>query len=181
VLSINENLSRNDLRSRIRNKEYKRLSNRTIEKLVNNEKVEVIDFVKDPIILNKKHDYSKLSEYGLKEIIMNDLDNFLNELGNGFCYIGNEYKIKIGNTYNYIDILLFNVVFNCYVVVELKVNKLTKQDIGQIMIYKNYIDDNIKNKNQTKTIGLIVCKENNKYLIKYSSDSRIQVITYEIV
>ena len=112
---------------------------------------------------------------------MNDLDNFLNQLGNGFCYIGNEYKIKIGNIYNYIDILLFNIVFNCYVVVELKINRLKKQDIGQIQVYMNYINEHVKTFNHDKTIGIIVCRYNDKYLIKYSSDTRIHAISYEIV
>ena len=173
--------SKRELRKRIKNKEYQRIDDKTKSKIVNNEKLDVVDYIKDPIILNKKHDYNKISEYALKEIIMNDLDNFLNQLGDGFSYIGNEYKIKIGNTYNYIDILLFNIIYNCYVVVELKINKLTKQDIGQIMVYMNYVNENIKMINQDKTIGIIVCKENDKYLIRYSSDSRIHVVNYEIV
>ena len=176
-----QNLSIRQLRDKIRSNEYERLPECTKAKLINRAKLEVTDFIKDPIILNKKQDYNKISELALKEIIMNDLDNFLNQLGSGFCYIGNEYKIRIGNSFNYIDILLFNIIFNCYVVVELKINKLTKQDIGQIMIYMNYVDERVKMINQDKTIGIIVCKENDKYLIKYSSDSRIHAITYELV
>ena len=178
---INHNYSRRQLELIIKNNEYERLPECTKAKLINRAKLEVTDFIKDPIILNKKQDYNKISELALKEIIMNDLDNFLNQLGSGFCYIGNEYKIRIGNSFNYIDILLFNIIFNCYVVVELKINKLTKQDIGQIMIYMNYVDERVKMINQDKTIGIIVCKENDKYLIKYSSDSRIHAITYELV
>ena len=178
---INHNYSKRELERIIKNKEYQRIDDKAKSKIVNNEKLDVVDYIKDSIILNKKHDYNKISEYALKEIIMNDLDNFLNQLGDGFSYIGNEYKIKIGNTYNYIDILLFNIIYNCYVVVELKINKLTKQDIGQIMVYINYVNENIKLINQDKTIGIIVCKENDKYLIRYSSDSRIHVVNYEIV
>ena len=178
---INHNYSKRELERIIKNKEYQRIDDKAKSKIVNNEKLDVVDYIKDSIILNKKHDYNKISEYALKEIIMNDLDNFLNQLGDGFSYIGNEYKIKIGNTYNYIDILLFNIIYNCYVVVELKINKLTKQDIGQIMVYMNYVNENIKLINQDKTIGIIVCKENDKYLIRYSSDSRIHVVNYEIV
>ena len=178
---VNHNYSKRELERIIRNNEYQRLDDQTKNKLINNVKLDVCDFIKNPIILNKKHDYERISELALKEIIMNDLDNFLMELGNGYLYAGNEYKIKIGNTYNYIDILLFNIIYNCYVVVELKINKLTKQDIGQIMVYMNYVNDNIKLINQDKTIGIIVCKENDKYLIKYSSDPRIHVVNYEIV
>ena len=178
---INHNYSKRELQERIKNKEYYRLNDETRNKLINNEELEMTDFIKEPIILNKKREYSKISELALKEIILNDLDNFLLQLGNGFSYIGSEYKINIGNTYNYIDILLFNVIYNCYVVVELKINKLTKQDIGQIMIYMNYVNENIKNINHDNTIGIIVCKEKNKYLIKYSTDKRISATTYELV
>lgn len=137
-------------------------------KLINHEETDISDFIKEPIILNKNKDYERISEIALKEIILNDLDNFLNQLGIGFTYVGNEYPIKIGNNYNYIDMLLFNYLYNAFVVVELKVNKLRKQDIGQIQIYMNYINENVKSINQDNTIGIIVCKENDKYIIKYS-------------
>ena len=91
-----------------------------------------------------------------------------------------EYKIKIGNTYNYIDILLYNIEFNCYVVVELKVTELRKEHIGQIEIYMNYIDKNIRRIGMSNTIGLIISKYKNEYIIEYSSDSRIKVTTYLI-
>ena len=97
----------------------------------------------------------------------------MKELGSGFCYIDNEYKIRLGNTYNYIDILLYNIKFRCYVVIELKVTELKSEYIGQITKYMNYIDKNIKTLNEGKTIGIIICKRNNKFVIEYSSDSRI--------
>ena len=105
----------------------------------------------------------------------------MKELGDSFCFIGSEYKIKIGNAYNYIDLLLFNIEFNCYVVVELKVTELKKDHIGQVQVYMNYIDENIKKPNQNKTAGIIICKENNKFIIKYSSDSRIISREYMLV
>ena len=165
------NLSVRELRNRIKSKEYERLDNKTKEKLINKEDTLVSDFIKDPI---------EISEKVLKELILNDLDNFLKQLGNGFCYIGFEYKIKIGNTYNYIDILLYNIEFNCYVVVELKVTELRKEHIGQIEVYMNYIDKNKKRIGMSNTIGLIISKYKNEYIIEYSSDSRIKVTTYLI-
>ena len=179
-ISISQNLSRNELRNRIKSKEYERLDNKTKEKLINKEDTLVSDFIKDPIIINNCLNYIEISEKALKELILNDLDNFLKQLGNGFCYIENEYKIKIGNTYNYIDILLFNYQFNCFVVVELKVTELRKEHIGQIEIYMNYIDKNIKRIGMSNTIGLIISKYKNEYIIEYSSDSRIKVTTYLI-
>ena len=179
-ISISQNLSRNELRNRIKSKEYERLDNKTKEKLINKEDTLVSDFVKDPIIINNSLNYIEISERVLEELILNDLENFLNQLGNGFSFIGSEYKIKIGNTYNYIDILLFNYQFNCFVVVELKVTELRKEHIGQIEIYMNYIDKNIKRIDMSNTIGLIISKYKNEYIIEYSSDSRIKVTTYLI-
>ena len=66
----------------------------------------------------------------------------MKELGNSFSFIGSEYKIRVGNSFNYIDLLLFNIEYNCYVVVELKVTELKKEHIGQIQVYMNYIDKN---------------------------------------
>ena len=97
----------------------------------------------------------------------------MQELGRSFCFIGKEYPIKIGNNYNYIDLLLYNIEFNCYVVVELKVTKLKKEHIGQIEVYMNYIDRKLKRFNQDNTIGIIICKKDNEYIIEYCSDKRI--------
>ena len=179
-ISASQNLSRNELRNRIKSKEYERLDNKTKEKLINKEDTLVSDFIKDPIIINNSLNHIEISERVLKELILNDLDIFLKQLGNGFCYIENEYKIKIGNTYNYIDILLYNIEFNCYVVVELKVTELRKEHIGQIEIYMNYIDKNKKRIGMSNTIGLIISKYKNEYIIEYSSDNRIKVTTYLI-
>ena len=179
-ISASQNLSRNELRNRIKSKEYERLDNKTKEKLINKEDTLVSDFIKDPIIINNSLKHIEISERVLKELILNDLDIFLKQLGNGFCYIENEYKIKIGNTYNYIDILLFNYQFNCFVVVELKVTELRKEHIGQIEIYMNYIDKNIRRIGMSNTIGLIISKYKNEYIIEYSSDNRIKVTTYLI-
>ena len=97
----------------------------------------------------------------------------MKELGNNYSFIDSEYKIKIGNNYNYIDLLLYNIEYNCYVVIELKVTSLKKEHIGQIEVYMNYIDCNLKKKNQNKTIGIILVKKNNKFLIEYKSNKKI--------
>lgn len=76
---------------------------------------------------------------------------------------------------------MYNIEFNCYVVVELKVTELKKEHIGQIQVYMNYIDNNLKKANQNKTIGIIICKKNNKYVIEYCSDNRIIAKEYELV
>ena len=102
-------------------------------------------------------------------------------MGNNFSYIGNEYKIKIGYGYNYMDLLLYNIEFNCYVVVELKVTELKKEYIEQIQIYMNYIDNNLRKVTQDKTIGIIICKKDNKFIMEYCSDNRILSREYKLL
>ena len=116
----------------------------------------------------------------LQRLILEDIPSFLKELGDGFSFIENEYKIKIGDIYNYIDLLLFNYIYNCFIVIELKVCELKKEHIGQIEVYMNYIDKHIKNINQDKTIGIIISRRDNHYYIEYSSDNRIYTRDYVI-
>ena len=174
-ISIEQNLSYRQLRKKIKSKEYQRLDDNTKLKLINKEETVVSDFIKNPIIIRNKYNVDKehITEKILQKLILEDIENFLLELGTGFSFIKSEYKIKIGSTYNYIDLLLFNYTYNCFVVIELKVTELKKEHIGQIEVYMNYIDKNIKTINQDKTIGVIICKKDNGYYIEYSSDSRI--------
>jgi len=169
------NLSVRELREKIKSKEYQRLDNNTKLKLINKEETVVSDFIKNPIVIRNKYNIDKKSvtEKILQRLILEDIPSFLKELGDGFTFVENEYKIKIDNTFNYIDLLLYNIKFNCYVVIELKVTELKKEHIGQIQIYMNYVDKNIKTINQDKTIGVIICKKDNGYYIEYSSDNRI--------
>ena len=176
-----ENLSVRELRQRIKNNEYERLDESTKKKLKEKEELKLSDLVKNPIQIRNTSGNNEISEKVLQKFILEDISSFLKELGNGFCFIDNEYKIKIGDRYNYIDLLLFNYQFNCFVVVELKVTELKKEHIGQIEFYMNYIDKNLKNINQNKTIGIIICKKENKYVIEYCSDDRIIAREYELM
>ena len=180
-ISEQQNLSVRELRTKIKNNEYERLDEETKLKLINKENTEVKDFIKEPIIIKNGLNYNDVSEKVLKKLILEDIDSFLKELGNGFCYIGSEYKIKIGTNYNYIDLLLFNYEYNCFVVVELKVTELKKEHIGQIEVYMNYIDSNLKKINQDKTIGIIIVRRNNKFIMEYCSDKRILSKEYALV
>jgi len=114
-------------------------------------------------------------------LILEDISSFLKELGNGFSFIENEYKIKLGDKYNYIDLLLYNIKYMCYVVIELKVTELKKEHIGQIQTYMNYIDKNIKTIEEDKTIGIIIVKKDDKYIMEYCSDDRIISKEYELI
>ena len=176
-----QNLSVRELREKIKNNEYERLDEETKNKLKNKEKLKVPDLVKNPIQIRNTNGHNEISEKVLQKLILEDIPSFLDELGNGFTFVKNEYKIKVGDRYNYIDLLLYNYEFNCFVVVELKVTELKKEHIGQIEFYMNYIDKNLKNINQNKTIGIIICKKENRYVIEYCSDDRIISREYELV
>ena len=178
---INKHLSVRELEFKIKSKEYERLPIETRNKLIYDEKIEVKDLVFNPILIKNKNNIKIATEKALHHLILEDIESFINELGKGFCFVGSEYKIKIGNKYNYVDLLLFNYEFNCFVVVELKITELKKEHIGQIEVYMNYVDKHIRKINQDKTIGIIICKESNKYIIKYCSDKRIIAREYEFV
>lgn len=179
-ISIKQNLSVRELRNRIKNKEYERLDDKTKDKLINKKEIIVTDFIKYPIVIRSKHNYNEISEKILKDLILEDIDNFLLELGEGFSYIKNEYKIKMGDKYNYIDLLLFNYIYNCFVVVELKVTELKKEHVGQIEVYMNYINKNIKDILQNDTIGIILVRKDNMFVMEYCSDKRVYRSTYEL-
>ena len=175
---IKLNLSKRELQEKIKSKEYERLDDKTRKKIINNKEMVIQDYIKHPIIIKNNKKYDDISEKALEQLILEDIDSFLKELGDGFTYVGHQYKIKVGNTFNYIDLLLFNIKYNCYCVVELKVTQLKKEHIGQIMVYMNYIDSEVKLIYHNKTIGIIVCRENNEYVVKYCSNSNIFQTTY---
>ena len=177
------NLSVRELRERIKNREYQRLDNNTKLKLINKKELYISDTIKNPIIIKNKLEIDKenVSEKMLQKIILEDIEGFMRELGDSFSFIGSEYKIKINNAYNYIDLLLFNIKYNCYVVVELKVTEVKKEHIGQIEVYMNYIDKHVKNITNDRTIGIIVARRDNHYYIEYSSDKRIYTRDYELI
>ena len=176
-----QNIGRDLLREKIRNNEYNRLPIKTKNKLILDDKIEAKDLVPNPILIRNKNNIEIFNEKALHNLILEDIESFMRELGNSFSFIGSEYKIKIGDRYNYIDLLLYNIKFKCYVVIELKVTELKKEHTGQIMTYMNYIDKNIKTLDENDMVGIIVCKYDNKYVIKYCSDNRIIAREYELI
>ena len=177
----NNNLSVRQLRERIKSNEYERLPESTKNKSVEQKESDIVDFIKNPILIKNSNKYAIFSEKVLQKLILEDIENFLEELGIGFTFIKSEYPIKLGNRYNYIDLLLYNIKYRCYVVVELKITELKKEHTGQIMTYMNYIDKNIKTIEENNTVGIIICKQDNEYVIKYCSDNRIIAREYELL
>jgi len=165
------------LKQKIKDKEYERLEYKGNIELINNIKeISIKDMIKDPILIHIDKNIDKLSEKALKLFILEKLEEFLLELGYGFTYVGSEYKLG-----NYkCDLLFFNYELNCFVVIELKIRKLKHTDIGQIKFYMNYIDKNIKKDYMNNTIGIIMCKEGNEIVLKYVTDERLFMTTYEL-
>jgi len=175
------NLSKRQLQDIIKKQEFERLPEETKIKLTNKVKSNVEDFVKNPIMIKNSQNHKIISEKILQRLILEDISSFLEELGEGFTFVKNEYKIKLGDRYNYIDLLLYNIKYRCYVVVELKVTELSSNHTGQIQNYMNYIDKNIKTIEDNKTVGIIICKKDNRYVIEFCSDNRIIAREYELV
>ena len=180
-IAKDNNLTQRQLQEKIQSNEYKRLPIEVKNKFIKHEKLYVSDLIPNPIKIKNKNNYEVISEKILQKLILEDIPTFLRALGNGFTFIDNEYKIKLGDRYNYVDLLLYNIKYKCYVVVELKITELKKEHTGQIMTYMNYIDKNIKTIEENKTVGIIICKQDNKYVIKYCSDDRIIAREYELV
>ena len=179
--TINKNLSVRELEFKIRSNEYERLPESTKNKSAEQKESDLVDFIKNPILIKNSNKYGIFSEKVLQKLILEDIVSFMKELGTGFSFINNEFKIKVGDSYNYIDLLLYNIKFKCYVVIELKVIKLNSNHTGQIQNYMNYIDKNIKAIEENDTVGIIICKQDNKYVIKYCSDERIIAREYELM
>ena len=179
------NLSSRELDIMLKSKAYDRLSFKDKENIEliteNNNSLTIEDMIKDPIIINVDDNTSKLNELALHKYIINMLENKFLELGTGFALIGHEYKIIIQSRTYKIDLLFFNVELNSYVVVEVKTSGLKHSDISQLQFYVNYIDRVVKKANHYRTIGILIVKKNNKFVIEYTTSNDIYVTTYELV
>ena len=180
-VAFERNLSKRELREKIKSNEYERLSSETKNKLIFDDEIEAKDLIPNPILIRNRNNTEIVNERALHNLILEDIESFMKELGNSFSFIGSEYKIKIGDRNHYIDLLLFNIKYNCYVVVELKVTEFKAEYIAQVKKYMNYIDKNVKELSNNNTIGILICKRENKYVIEYCSDERIAVREYELV
>ena len=179
---ILDNLSVRDLRREIKNKSFDRLS------YVDKENIEIIsdtnlslsidDMIKDPIILKSNIDTNEINEKAIHKYIISLLEDKFLELGTGFALVGHEYKIVISNNTYHIDLLFFNIRLNSYVVVEVKTRAVKPQDIRQLQFYVSYIENNLKDNNHNKTIGILIVKKKNKYVIEYTTSPDIYVTTY---
>ena len=175
-LSKNLNLSIRELKARIKSKEYERIG-----KNVDTREPKVNSLIKNPILIKVKNKNEKLTEYTLHQSILENMDDFLKELGMGFAYIGNEVKIKIGDRYNYIDFLFFNYIYNSFVIIELKVTEMRAEYIGQVMKYIGYVNKYIRKPFHDETVGVIICRKKNKYVMEFCTNPNIFATTYQTI
>ena len=175
-----DNLSKRALAERIKSNEYGRLSTGAKEKLLNREELSLVQSVPSPIMLAPNKSYEVYTEKILQEIIYENLDSFMKQLGGGYFYVGREYKLNIGDKKNYIDYLFYNVVDSRYCVVEIKSREYKKSDYGQIKTYMNYIDEHLKNITQNNTIGIIITKSVNKFEAHYVKDNQVTIVEFKI-
>lgn len=175
-----DNLSKRALAERIKSNEYGRLSTEAKQKLLNEESLTLVQSVPNPIVLIPNNNYEVYTEKILQEIIFENIEDFMHQLGEGYAFIGREYKLNIGDKKNYIDYLFYNVSDNKYCVVEIKSREYRKTDYGQIKTYMNYVDEHLKTVTQNNTIGIIITKSVNKFEAHYVKDNQVTIVEFKI-
>ena len=182
-LCIKQNLSVRELKQEIKSNSYDRLLDKSKKiEIINNqtENYNIKEHIKNPIIITLNEDEQILKEKDLQTTLLAKLKNFFSELGLGYTFVGNEYKIHYGNKNYFIDILLFNVETNSYVVVELKTRELRKEDKSQIEFYLNIIDNTLKRSFHNKTQGILITKHQNKFIAHFINNDKVTSVTYKI-
>lgn len=176
-ISVKNNLSSRELQQEIKSNAFERLSladKNNIKLVTKEEDIDFTDTFKNPFIIYANVDEENMDEKTLKQIL---LEKIVLELGVGFSFIGSE--VRLGN--HRCDLLFFNIEHNCYVGIELKTRKLEHVDIGQIKYYVEYINKNIKKERHNNTIGIIMTKYNDYYVMEYCAAKSIYETTYKII
>ncbi len=181
-LCIQNNLSVRALLQEIKSNSYERLLNKPEHiEIINTNKYDLTANMHNPIILKLDKDQKIINEKDLEFLILTQLTSFFNQLGSGFFLGGIEYKLTNENKNYYADMLLFNTKLNCYVVVELKIRPLKKEDKGQVELYMNLVDEQVKEPFHNKTIGIIITKEQDTFIANFvNSDNNIIPLTYAL-
>mgnify|MGYP004561143595 CR=1 FL=1 len=181
-LCIENNLSVRELKREIDNNSYERLEHKPdkIDIVVPTKVPSIANNFKNPILLKLKDNEIK-NESDLEKLIYSQLSYVFLQLGNGFTWVGNQYKISDGNKNYFIDMLLYNYVYNCFVVVEIKCRKLKKEDKGQVEFYMNLVDNFVKDASNNPTIGIIITKNQDKFIANFVRNEKIMPLTYELI
>jgi predicted nuclease of restriction endonuclease-like (RecB) superfamily len=142
------------------------------------------DVIKDPFVLEflGLQERPHFQERDLEQAIIDRLETFLLEMGKGFCFVGRQRRLTIDGDHFYVDLVFYNRLLRCFVLVDLKLGKLTHQDLGQMMMYVNYYDRTQLAEHEAKTVGIVLCSEANQAMVKVTlpEDSSIMAATYRL-
>ena len=184
--TINSNLSRNDLESRILAQVYERSKN-TLDNFKNSlpsvNSTIADQIMKDPYEFDFLEIRKTYDEKELKDELTKHIESFLLELGNGFAYVGKEVRLLLGYTEMYCDLLFYNIKAHCYVVIEIKTGTFKPEHMGQLIGYTATIDATLKGENDNKTVGILICKNKDNTLAKHiinSVDSPVGISEYQL-
>ena len=134
------------------------------------------DLIKDPYVLEFTGlpEREKLYESNLEQAVIDNLSKFMLELGKGFTFVARQKRISLDGDHFYIDLVFYNAILKCYVLLDLKIGKLTHQDIGQMQMYVNFFDRELKQPDDNPTVGLILCEHKKEAVVRYtlSSDNK---------
>ena len=181
-LCIKNNLSKRELIKEIKSNSFERLEHKTdkVDIITSAIVPAIIENFKNPILLNLNGNKVENGK-DLEKLIYSQLSYVFMQLGNDFTWVGNQYKISDGNKNYYIDMLLYNVNYNCYVVVEIKCRSLKKEDKGQTEFYMTLVDKYKKRANNNPTIGIIITREQDKFVANFVKSEKLVPLTYELV
>ena len=138
------------------------------------------DIIKEPYVLEFLDlEHKKYSENELEEKIIDNLEHFLLELGKGFSFVGRQKRFSFENDHFYIDLVFYNRLLKCFVLIDLKLDKLKHQDLGQMQMYVNYYDRFEKLPEENPTIGILLCKEKNKAVVEMTLPEKSNIYAKE--
>jgi predicted nuclease of restriction endonuclease-like (RecB) superfamily len=173
---IQQNWSTRSLERQINSFYYERILSSQNKDLIkkeaesNTDTYSPLDFVKDPYVLEFLNLKSNTDFYekDLETALLSKLEEFLLELGKGFSFVSRQKRISAEDDHFYVDLVFYNYILKCFVLIDLKLGKLSHQDIGQMDLYVRYFEENIKQDSDSPTIGIILCSEKNETIVKYS-------------
>lgn len=175
IESAKNRWNQRELERQISTQLFERVSNnKTDEEIITlstkgHEITKPIDIIKDPLILEFLNlpESNRLIESKLEEALITNLQEFLLELGTGFAFIGRQKRVTLDNDHFYADLVFYHTKLKCYVIVDLKTEKLSHADLGQIQLYVNYYDKEIKEEDDNPTLGLVLCTDKNDEMVRY--------------
>lgn len=167
----NENWTVRQLERNIKSQSYQRLlSSQSQNNNTAAAQYNILDFVKDPYVLEflQLPEQGRIKESKLEQTIISELKKFLLEMGKGFSFVARQMRISTETNHFYIDLVFYNYLLKCFVIVDLKTNKLTHQDIGKMDMYVRMFDDLKRSEDDNPTIGIILCDNKDETIVKYS-------------